>query len=34
VALWETRSSDSHVDFACHLSELRAKRYGGDAVER
>jgi hypothetical protein len=33
VALWETRSSDSHVDFACHLSELRAKRYAGDAVE-
>jgi len=33
VALWETRRSDSQVDFACRLSELRAKRYGGAAVE-
>jgi len=33
VASWETRSSGSHVDFACHLSALRAKRYTGDAVE-
>jgi hypothetical protein len=31
VALWETCSSDSHVDFACRLSDVRAKRYGATA---
>ncbi len=29
MALWETRSNQSHVDFACQLSEVRARTYGG-----
>ena len=30
VALWETQDNHSHVDFACQLSEVRARSYRGD----
>jgi radical SAM protein with 4Fe4S-binding SPASM domain len=33
MALWETRSSHSQVDFACHLSDARAKTFGAAAGE-
>jgi radical SAM protein with 4Fe4S-binding SPASM domain len=29
MALWETRSSQGHVDFACRLSEVREATYAG-----
>ncbi len=33
MALWETRDNHSHVDFACQLSEVRSRSYGGAADE-
>lgn len=34
VALWETKSNHSHVDFACQLTAVRSRMYGvaGDAA--
>ena len=29
MALWETQSNQSHVDFACELSEVRSRSYQG-----
>ncbi len=33
MALWETSSNHGHVDFACRLSEVRARTYRGAAGE-
>ena len=33
MALWETRSNQSHVEFACQLSTVRAKTYAGALAE-